>query len=56
MRQDVVGTLDRINTPSTVGAHNWTWRLPATIANTLSDGALRPALDRARAAAERAGR
>jgi 4-alpha-glucanotransferase len=56
MWQDVVGTLDRINTPSTVGAHNWTWRLPATIANTLSDGALRPALDRARAAAERAGR
>ena len=56
MWQDVLGTLDRINTPSTVGAHNWTWRMPATLEATLSDAALRPALDRARAAVERAGR
>jgi len=26
--QDVFGWRDRINTPATVGAHNWTWRLP----------------------------
>ena len=26
--QDVFGWHDRINTPATVGDHNWTWRLP----------------------------
>jgi 4-alpha-glucanotransferase len=26
--QDVFGWTDRINIPATVGAHNWTWRLP----------------------------
>lgn len=26
--QDVFGWRDRINTPGTVGAHNWTWRMP----------------------------
>ena len=26
--QDVFGWPDRINTPATVGEHNWTWRLP----------------------------
>jgi len=26
--QDVFGWPDRINTPGTVGDHNWTWRLP----------------------------
>jgi 4-alpha-glucanotransferase len=26
--QDVFGWRDRINTPGTVGDHNWTWRLP----------------------------
>lgn len=26
--QDVFGWRDRINTPATVGGHNWTWRLP----------------------------
>lgn len=26
--QDVFGWRDRINTPATVGSHNWTWRLP----------------------------
>lgn len=56
MWQDVAGTLDRVNTPATVGAHNWTWRLPATIADTLADGALRATLDRARGAVERSGR
>ena len=54
--QDVVGTEDRINTPGTVGPHNWTWRLPATLADTLSDPALAPAFDRVRAAMQAAGR
>jgi 4-alpha-glucanotransferase len=26
--QDILGTKERINTPSTVGAHNWTCRMP----------------------------
>jgi 4-alpha-glucanotransferase len=26
--QDILGWPDRINTPGTVGAHNWTWKLP----------------------------
>jgi 4-alpha-glucanotransferase len=26
--QDLFGWRDRINTPATVGAHNWSWRLP----------------------------
>lgn len=26
--QDIFGWRDRINTPATVGNHNWTWRLP----------------------------
>jgi 4-alpha-glucanotransferase len=29
--QDVFGTRDRINTPATVGDHNWTYRLPCTV-------------------------
>jgi 4-alpha-glucanotransferase len=29
--QDVFGWRDRINTPATVGDHNWTWRLPWAI-------------------------
>ncbi len=29
--QDVFGWRDRINTPATVGDHNWTWRLPVLI-------------------------
>ena len=29
--QDLLGTRDRVNTPATVGAHNWSYRLPANI-------------------------
>jgi 4-alpha-glucanotransferase len=29
--QDVFGWRDRINTPATVGEHNWTWRLPTPV-------------------------
>lgn len=31
LMQDVLGTRERINTPSTIGDHNWTYRLPATL-------------------------
>jgi hypothetical protein len=27
----VFGWRDRINTPATVGDHNWTWRLPWSV-------------------------
>jgi 4-alpha-glucanotransferase len=30
LMQDVLGTRERVNTPATMGAHNWTYRLPAT--------------------------
>ena len=26
--QDLFGWDDRVNVPGTVGAHNWTWRMP----------------------------
>lgn len=29
--QDVFGWRDRVNAPGTVGAHNWTWRLPWSV-------------------------
>jgi 4-alpha-glucanotransferase len=29
--QDLFGWYDRINTPATVGEHNWTWRLPCGV-------------------------
>jgi 4-alpha-glucanotransferase len=29
--QDVFGWADRINTPSEVGEHNWTWRVPRPV-------------------------
>lgn len=28
--QDIVGLKDRVNTPGTLGDHNWTWRFPTT--------------------------
>ncbi|MEO6222373.1 MAG: 4-alpha-glucanotransferase [Vicinamibacterales bacterium] len=34
--QDVFGWRDRINTPATVGDHNWTWRLPWSVDEWLS--------------------
>jgi 4-alpha-glucanotransferase len=38
--QELLGTRDRINTPATVGAQNWTWRLPRPIEDLAIDGAL----------------
>jgi 4-alpha-glucanotransferase len=34
--QDLFGWRDRINTPGTIGDHNWTWRLPWAV-DALSD-------------------
>ena len=35
---DALGWKDRMNTPGTVGTHNWTFRLPWTLAQLFSDG------------------
>jgi 4-alpha-glucanotransferase len=54
--QDVFGWRDRINTPGTVGAGNWTWTLPLPIDmwGDVPDAAERAAF--CRALAERTGR
>lgn len=44
MMQDVLGLDVRINTPGTVGPHNWTWRLPATVEALEKDEAVRNTL------------
>jgi len=35
--QDLLGTRDRVNTPATVGPHNWTYRLPTVIEELRED-------------------
>lgn len=37
MIQDLLGARDRINTPATVGPHNWSYRLPRSIEDLSSD-------------------
>ncbi len=32
--QDILGAKDRVNTPGTVGEHNWTYRTPGTVPET----------------------
>jgi len=46
LAQDVLGVRDRVNVPGTVGAHNWTWRLPATLEHLRADPAVRACLAR----------
>jgi 4-alpha-glucanotransferase len=43
--QDLFGWRDRINTPGTVGDHNWTWRLPWAVEDLGRESA---AIERAR--------
>jgi 4-alpha-glucanotransferase len=54
--QDILGSKDRINTPATVGAHNWTYRLPATIAELRADPGVRAVTEMVRRSVEQAGR
>lgn len=56
LAQEVLGDRARINTPSTVGAHNWTWRLPRTVATLLDDPETAASVARVREAIARAGR
>jgi 4-alpha-glucanotransferase len=52
---DVFGARDRINTPATVGPHNWSYRLPLTV-EELAGARGRERAAWLRAAAERQGR
>ncbi|MEZ4315354.1 MAG: 4-alpha-glucanotransferase [Polyangiaceae bacterium] len=54
--QDLLGVRDRINVPSTIGPHNWTYRLPAPVEELRRDGRLLEILSMFRRGAERAGR
>lgn len=54
--QDLLGLRDRINKPSTVGDHNWTWRLPQPTEHLRGDGRVKAALARVRAAVVAGGR
>ncbi len=56
LMQDILGTLDRVNTPSTVGPHNWTWRLPTTVESLTSDEGASAKLAMVRAQVVRAER
>ncbi len=56
MAQDVLGLPDRINTPGTVGPHNWTWRLPRTVASLAADEGVRASLATLRALVDASGR
>jgi 4-alpha-glucanotransferase len=53
---ELIGVADRINLPGTVGDHNWTYRLPAPIADLARDPALRARFSRVREMAAQAGR
>ncbi|MCA9662658.1 MAG: 4-alpha-glucanotransferase [Myxococcales bacterium] len=54
--QDVLGDHARINTPGTLGDHNWTYRLPATIEGLAEDAGISRLLAMIRATAAAGGR
>jgi 4-alpha-glucanotransferase len=54
--QDILGTKERINTPATVGPHNWSYRLPATIEELRADPGIFKLTEMLRRSVEAAGR
>jgi 4-alpha-glucanotransferase len=56
LAQELLGDGARINTPGTVGAANWTYRLPATIEDLAHDPRIAARLESARAQAAASGR
>jgi 4-alpha-glucanotransferase len=56
LAQELLGTRERINTPATVGDHNWTWRLPRPIEELESEPEVLDRLGAIRALVEAAGR
>jgi 4-alpha-glucanotransferase len=54
--QDLLGSRERINTPATVGEHNWTYRLPASIAELRQDREVQAIWARVRESIAKGGR
>jgi 4-alpha-glucanotransferase len=54
--QDLLGSRERINTPGTVGEHNWTYRLPAPIADLRQDREVQAIWARVRESIAKSGR
>ena len=54
--QDVFGWRDRINQPATIGAHNWTWKLPWSSDRLLGERESVDAAEKLRVWATRHGR
>lgn len=54
--QDVLGSRERINTPSTVGEQNWTFRLPGTVADLRADREVQAILAMVRESIAKSGR
>jgi 4-alpha-glucanotransferase len=56
LAQELIGARDRINTPATVGDHNWSWRLPRPIEDLEADPAVASRLEAVRRLVEASGR
>ena len=56
LAQELLGIPDRINTPATVGGHNWSWRLPAPIEDLEVDPAASARFEAVRALVTESGR
>jgi 4-alpha-glucanotransferase len=54
--QELLGTRDRINTPATVGPHNWSWRLPRPIEDLAGEPRLEARFEVIRALVDASGR
>ncbi len=54
--QDLLGTKERINTPATVGPHNWSYRLPAPVEELRADPGIFKLTEMLRRSVEAAGR
>ena len=56
LAQELLGTRERVNTPATVGAQNWTWRLPRPIEDMTGDEKLRERFEAIRRLVDGSGR
>jgi len=56
LAQELLGLPERINTPATVGGHNWSWRLPRPIEDLEADPAVQARFEAVRALVASSGR
>jgi 4-alpha-glucanotransferase len=56
LAQELLGSGQRINVPATVGASNWSWRLPRAIEDLEADAALAARFEAIKASVKAAGR